>query len=451
MKTLLTRLLPVICVSVCISVASAADVAAVAATEETSFRTQIAPILLDNCVACHGAKKAEGGYRIDNFEHLITAGDSGAPPVTAGKLEESELWRRVITPDHQERMPADSEPLTAAELELLKNWISSGAKFDGERVADSLLLVMPPIVFADPPEKYARPLPITGLTFNGDGTQVITGGYHELLCWSTADGELRRRIKNVGERTFALAMHPNGMQLAVACGTPGKSGEVRIMDWSTGALLHVCARSSDSILGLAFCPDGQRLATAGADGLIRIIDATNYRELKVIASHADWVNTVAWSDDGLRLASGSRDKSAKVYMAESGDLIASYAGHGASVSGVSFLPDGLQVLSVGGDKKMHRWEVEAAKKIAEIAIGGEAFHIAVGTDFAIVPSADKQLHRIDLKKNQNVQKYGGHQDWAIRAAIHVGSNQILSGSYDGEIRLWNLADGTPIRTWLAAP
>ncbi len=421
------------------------------AADPVSFRSQVAPVLLDNCVACHGAKKAEGGYRIDTFEYLMQAGDSGAAPVTAAKIEASELWRRLVTKDHSERMPADSEPLTAAQMDLLKNWITSGASFDGERPTDSLYLVIPPVTYPDPPEKYTQPLPITGLAFTADGTQVITGGYHELLCWNTNDGKLLRRIKNIGERTFAIALHPNGMQLAVACGTPGKSGEVRVVDLTTGNVQHVCARSPDSVLSVAFRPDGQRLATAGADGLVRVIDSANYQEVRTIASHADWVNAVAWSDDGLRLASGSRDKSAKVYTAETGDLLSSYAGHGAAVTGVAFVPGGHQVLSIGGDKKLHRWEVEAAKKIAEVATGGDAYQIVLGSETAILPTTDKLLHRIDLKNNQDVLKYQGHQDWVIRSAIHLGSNLLVSGSYNGELRLWNLVDGTPVLNWSSIP
>ena len=35
-----------------------------------SFKRDVAPIFLENCVACHDAKKAEGGYRIDTFTEL---------------------------------------------------------------------------------------------------------------------------------------------------------------------------------------------------------------------------------------------------------------------------------------------------------------------------------------------------------------------------------------------
>src|SRR5688572_20168736 len=47
--------------------------------EAPSFQRDIAPVLLSNCLACHGPKKAEGGYRIDTFERVIAEGDSTQP------------------------------------------------------------------------------------------------------------------------------------------------------------------------------------------------------------------------------------------------------------------------------------------------------------------------------------------------------------------------------------
>ena len=35
------------------------------ASAQVSFKKDIAPVLINNCLACHGPKKAEGSYRID--------------------------------------------------------------------------------------------------------------------------------------------------------------------------------------------------------------------------------------------------------------------------------------------------------------------------------------------------------------------------------------------------
>ncbi len=416
-----------------------------------SFSNQVASILVDNCVACHGAKKAEGGYRIDTFEYLSKSGDSGSAPITASKIEESELWRRLVTTNASERMPAESEPLAAPQLELLKQWIVGGAAFDGTKSNDPLYLVAPPALYADPPAKYSATLPITCVAFSSDGSQVISGGYHELLCWNTTNGTLVRRIKNIAERVYAIAVSPEGTRIAVACGSPGKSGEVRIIDYATGAVVTVCGRTFDVVLDVAYSPDGTRIVAGGADGLIVVIDAATGNVQQTIASHADWVNGLAWSDDGKKLASASRDKSAKVYNAENGELLMSYAGHGSAVKGIAFTPDGASVLSVGDDKKLHRWEIEGAKKVAEIAIGGEGFKLVRGVDFVLAPSADKSLHRIELGKNQETLKFTGHTDWVLSSALQTKNAQVVSGSIDGWIRLWNAPDGTLIREWRGAP
>ncbi len=431
-----------------------------AASEEptpVSFRSEIAPVLIDNCLACHGAKKAEGGYRIDSYEQLIKAGDSGALPIASSADQASELLRRIVCEDESERMPAESEPLSPEHVDLLKRWIAGGAKFDGDDTSQPLALIIPPVQHTDPPEVYALTLPITAAVFSPDGKLLITGGFHELVIWNTEDASLIRRIKNIGQRVFALAFSPDGHTLAVGCGEPGRSGEVRLVHFSTGEVKGVIARSHDVVLDLAYRPGATELAIAAADSTVRIVNTETMEMVRTIASHADWVTAVAWSDDGSRLVSASRDKSAKVYEGTTGELIASYLGHSAAVRGVAVLADGKQVASVGGDNKLHRWNIDGAKKVAEIAMGGEGYKLIRNGTNLFVPCSDRRLLQIDLTNNKVSHEYKGHHDWVLSAcyqAVAAGdaNNGLLaSGSYDGEVRIWNPADTTLVRNWFAKP
>ncbi len=416
-----------------------------------SFRSQIAPLLQEHCLACHGAKKAEGGYRVDNFQELQRAGDTGESPIPQGEEQGAELLRRLETDDESERMPAERDGLIAEQIDLFRRWVAEGAVFDGADPATPLLLVIPPLQYDNAPATYSHPLPLTAVAFTPDGNQVIVGGYHELTVWDAATGQLVRRIPNMEQRIFSVAISPDATTLAVSCGEPGTEGEVRLVKWETGEVIGVIARSGDSALDVAFRPGTDELAVASADGLIRIIQWRTLTEVRTIASHADAVNAIAWSDDGTRLVSASRDKSSKVFDATNGDLLASYSGHAAAVRGVVMTADGTQVISVGGDNKLHRWNVEGAAKVAEVALGGEAHRLVRNDSNIWIPCADHRVRRFDLTNNTVTLALEGHQDWVLSLALHPASGKVVSGDYAGNVRTWSLTDGATQQHWLAKP
>ena len=419
--------------------------------QPVSFRSDIASILLENCLACHGPKKAEGGYRLDTFDELFKPGDTGEIPVVPAAAASSELLRRIMSSDPSVRMPADADALVTTQIDMIKRWVVEGAKFDGDKGNAPLYLVVPPKVYAAPPATYATSTPIAAMAFSPDGSQLLVGGYHEIMVWNTAGGTMAKRIANIGQRVHAIVFLADQKTIAVGCGEPGKNGEVRLMDFETGNLKAVVARTSDVVLDIAVRPSSNELAIASADSLIRVVNTDTLAEIRTIANHADWVTAVAWSDDGTRLASASRDKSAKVFDANNGELLVSYQGHAAAVRGVAFLPDGKQVFSTGSDKNLHRWEVDGAKKVAEVQFGGEAYKIVRGEGFMFVPGADKQLHRIAQSDNKITHTLAGYQDWVLSTAFHASTNRVAGGAMNAEVRLWNATDGSLILNWIAKP
>jgi mono/diheme cytochrome c family protein len=88
--------------------------------EPVSFRDDIAPILQQRCVACHGEEKAKGGYRLDSFDVLAKPGDSGEAPFSAGDPAKSTLHSLLIAEDKDERMPQKSDALPSDEIALIQ-------------------------------------------------------------------------------------------------------------------------------------------------------------------------------------------------------------------------------------------------------------------------------------------------------------------------------------------
>ncbi len=421
------------------------------AEETVSFRRQIAPILVDHCLPCHNAKKAESGYRVDSFERLMSEGDSGAAGFVAKDVDSSEAFRRIVSDDPKERMPWEADPLPPEKIELMRRWIEQGAVFDGEDPKALLVSLIPPPVYPPAPEKYLFPTPITALAWNSDGTELYTSGYHEICVWNPSEGSLVRRIGNVPQRIMAIAVSPDGHWLAVAGGTPGRLGEVRLYELATGELHSVLVSTTDVILDLAFSPQGDRLAVAGADNILRVCDVASGKELLAITSHSDWVTAVAWNQDGTQLASASRDKTAKLFDVQKGELLVTYSGHNQPVRGVAFHSDGKQLYSSGADNKVHRWSISDGKKAAEAALGGEVYRLVACGDFLVAPSADKTTRLYKLENLEQIRSLAGHADWVLVAACHLPTRRLATGAFDGEVRVWNVDTGELIKSFVAAP
>ncbi|MCA8997673.1 MAG: DUF1553 domain-containing protein [Planctomycetaceae bacterium] len=123
-----------ICRGICCLMVLAMAGSSSAADPTIDFNRQIRPILSGRCYKCHGpdAETREAGLRLDEAAGALKPLESGEAAIVAGKPEASSLIARVVSDDEYERMPPPSEgdPLTTAEIELLKQWISQGAPYD---------------------------------------------------------------------------------------------------------------------------------------------------------------------------------------------------------------------------------------------------------------------------------------------------------------------------------
>jgi len=106
---------------------------AFASPEAIVFNRDIRPILSDKCFLCHGpdTKQRKSGLRLDQRDSATQKSKSGLVPIQPGKVEQSELIRRISTFDEDDRMPPAEahRPLAAEEIALLGRWIREGAPY----------------------------------------------------------------------------------------------------------------------------------------------------------------------------------------------------------------------------------------------------------------------------------------------------------------------------------
>jgi WD40 repeat protein len=414
-----------------------------------SFRKEIASILHARCLACHSAKRAEGGLNLATYAELMMGGESGV--VIAQDDRDSSLLLSVL---EDGSMPKNAEPLTAAELASVKKWVRAGARLDEDADPNTPLIeLMPRTRQPNAPANYRTPVPITALAFSPDGKMLASSGYHEVLIWAVETQSLQKRISDVAERVYDIQYSPDGRQLAVAAGTPGELGEAKLFDIQTGKLTADLQRSADVILGVSFSPDGKQLATCGSDGTLRVFDLKSNEATLQIAAHADWINDVNWSADGKRLVSGGRDKTVKVFDAQSGESVLSFSGHTDVVTAVAFLPGDHQLVTSGADRVVRIVNASDASEVRKITgFSGEITQLHVLADGRVVTtSIDRKLRIHGTADGKNVLTFEGASNDLLSLAVHVATGQVASGTLGGEIRIAKLADGKLICKWIAVP
>lgn len=87
------------------------------------FGRDIAPILLNRCLECHGPDDAKNDFRVDDP-------DSMSFYIEPGDWELSDLFTEYLATDDEDMLmppPSHGGPLSAAELALVRVWIDEGA------------------------------------------------------------------------------------------------------------------------------------------------------------------------------------------------------------------------------------------------------------------------------------------------------------------------------------
>jgi mono/diheme cytochrome c family protein len=114
--------------SIAVSHAAGVDPAKLppAASRPVDFTRDVQPIFEASCWNCHGPKKSESGFRLDDRAAALKGGDRGND-IVPGQSAASLLIHAVSGLDEELKMPRKGEALTADQVGILRAWIDQGA------------------------------------------------------------------------------------------------------------------------------------------------------------------------------------------------------------------------------------------------------------------------------------------------------------------------------------
>ena len=273
--------------------------------QQVSYYEQIRPIFQRHCQGCHQPAKPSGKYVMTSFDKLLAGGESEAEAVIAGKPDTSFLIDMIKVEDGKAEMPKGKKPLANVEIELIKKWISQGAKDDTPQSAQLRYDMEHPPVYTKPPV-------ITSVHFSPDGQLLAVAGFHEVLLHKADGSGLVARLVGVSERIESVRFSPDGKRIAVTGGSPGRTGEVQVWDVAKRKLTLSVLVTYDTLYGASWSPDGKLIAFGCSDNTIRAIDSQSGKQVLFQGAHNDWPLDTVFSVKGTHLMSVSRDRTVKL-------------------------------------------------------------------------------------------------------------------------------------------
>ena len=336
---------------------------------------------------------------------------------------------------------------------------------------------------------------ISGAVFSSDSKTLASWaswGYppegpplrdHDFLLWDVLTGRLKHILKGHSDYIFDAVFSPDSKTLA---SSDGSNNTIRWWDATTGAPLSILiSRDPTSSLGVALSVDDQIFTTHSpfrepyfwyrsiSELLPRWRDAVS-PYLVAASSTPVWdISTGELKSDNERafiFGVASPDRSTLVSLFGGvvnlalWDLAAiapkhTITGHTSPITSVSFSPDG-KTLASASREDIRFWDVErAALKDRRYPPG--AYSIAFSPNPRVETNTGISLETLavggliyqpwkialsDTTTGEQVQEFIGHTDTVNSIAFETTARELVSGSRDKTIRLWDVEKGNTRQT-----
>jgi WD40 repeat protein len=259
---------------------------------------------------------------------------------------------------------------------------------------------------------------VNSVSFSPEGKQLATASTDGTARLWDLQGNLLVEFKGHQQGVNSVSFSPDGKQLATA----SWDKTVRLWDLHRKELAQLNGHQQ-GVNSVSFSPDGQHLATASWDKTIGLWNL-HRKELAVYNHQQEWVMSASFSPDGQHLATASWDGNVRLWNVQ-GNQFGGFQTHQRQILSISFSPDGRQLATASGDGTARLWSLSQ-------------FNTRMRqTDERDIRSVDVSQSKIVLQGKQ-LAAFEGHEGGIPSISFSPNGQQLITASYDGTVRLWNL-------------
>jgi WD40 repeat protein len=278
------------------------------------------------------------------------------------------------------------------------------------------------------------------LAFSPNGRLLAAGNGKAIKVRSIPDGVVHHTLRGHTDLVRGVAFAPDGKRIASA----GYDQTVRLWDSATGEEVATLRGHVAPVNSVAFRAGGQELASASWDGTVKLWNPARCGEAVVLRGHQDYVRGLAFDRAGGLLATGSADRTIMFWDPAKRHLTATLSGHQGAVNAVAFAPDGNLLASAGYDGTLRLWDVATRSEVfASEPLAERVFHVAFSGDGRQLATADEHgiIQLWDVEKRTKERSFSGAGGRVFVTAFQPGGTLLAAAGDDPRVLLLDAATG----------
>ncbi|MCC8249202.1 serine/threonine-protein kinase [Saccharothrix luteola] len=264
---------------------------------------------------------------------------------------------------------------------------------------------------------------LSSVAFTPSGSAVVAGAVgSSVYSWDLATGDLLTQYAAGSVTTFAVVMTADGRTLLSSDST----GVITVWSYQRTTL----GPRDAVLLGTAFQPGGDLLATTSGNGVVRLWDHRNSRLAHELKAHGDDAYDVAFSPDGSELVTVDESGLLVVWKAATGAEARRFSRPGTEFTSARFSPDGRTIAVTG------RTPTGSKEDRDEVLL---------------LDAADLELvnRRATTPEPRNTPVNGVEPNYPTGISFHPNGRTLAVTLSGGRIGLWDLVD--PGTEWTVLP